>query len=189
MNKIKLGPLARLFPMPAVLVGGKNAGGGISFAAIAWAGIVNSEPPMLGVGIRKSRYTHSLITETGEFSVNVPSAQQAVETDFCGIVSGKEYDKAGVCGFTLFYGNLRYAPLISECPMNIECTVHKTIELPSHDLFIGRISEIHLDENLKGEGPGNTIDIEPLVFMGSRYATTHGDYGKPFSIGTKLKKG
>jgi len=186
MNKIKLGPDTLIFPMPAVLVGGK-AESKLSFAAIAWSGIVNSSPPMIGVGIRKSRFTHQLISETGVFSVNVPSADQAVETDFCGIVSGRNVDKAAVCNFTIFYGTLENAPLIQECPLNIECSVEKVIELPSHDYFIGKIIEIHMNEDLKLERGQEFARIDPLVFMGTHYARVTGNLGKAFSIGNRLK--
>ena len=176
MKKKKLGPDAKLYPMPAVLAGGRGDGGKVSFATLAWAGIVNSTPPMVGVAIRKSRYTHKLISETKSFSVNVPSAKQAVETDFCGIRSGRDHDKAAVCGFTVFYGENADAPLIEECPVNLECTVEQVVELPSHDLFIGRITETHVNDG----------DIDPLVFMGTHYAKVTGNLGKAFSCGTKL---
>jgi flavin reductase (DIM6/NTAB) family NADH-FMN oxidoreductase RutF len=187
MNKIKIGSDALIFPMPAVLVGCR-AQAGLSFAAIAWSGVVNSSPPMLGVGIRKSRFTHQLISESGVFSVNVPSADQAVETDFCGIVSGRNVDKAGVCKFSIFYGTLKNAPLILECPLNIECSVEKVIELPSHDYFIGKIVEMHLNEDLKIDRGRDFIRIDPLVFMGTHYARVTGNLGRAFSIGRQLKE-
>jgi len=185
MEKKKTGPGARIYPMPVVLIGSKGKDSKANFAAIAWAGVVNSEPPMIGVGIRKSRYTHQLITESSVFSVNIPSHEQAVETDYCGIVSGRKVDKTAVCHFTIFYGELKGAPLIEECPVNIECKVEKVIPLPSHDLFIGRVIEIHMDKDKTG-GKEN-IKVEPLVFMGTHYATTSGFFGKPFFIGKKLK--
>jgi flavin reductase (DIM6/NTAB) family NADH-FMN oxidoreductase RutF len=186
MKKIKIGPDALLFPMPAVLVGGR-AQERLSFAAIAWSGVVNSTPPMLGVGIRKSRFTHQLISESGVFSVNVPSADQAVETDFCGIVSGRNIDKVKACGFSVFYGTLENAPLIQECPLNIECSVEKVLELPSHDYFIGKIIEMHMDEDLKTAPGRGFLKIDPLVFMGTHYARVTGNLGRAFSIGRQLK--
>ncbi|MBN1799636.1 MAG: flavin reductase family protein [Spirochaetales bacterium] len=187
MNKIKIGPDALIFPMPAVLVGCR-AQADLSFAAIAWSGVVNSSPPMLGVGIRKSRFTHQLIAESGVFSVNVPSAKQAVETDFCGIVSGRNVDKVKACGFTVFYGTLQNAPLIEECPVNIECSVEKVVELPSHDYFIGKIVEIHMDQDVSGgDGPAYA-KIDPLVFMSTHYARVTGNLGRAFSIGRQLKE-
>jgi flavin reductase (DIM6/NTAB) family NADH-FMN oxidoreductase RutF len=186
MKKIKIGPDALLFPMPAVLVGGR-AKERLSFAAIAWSGVVNSTPPMLGVGIRKSRFTHQLISESGVFSVNVPSAEQAVETDFCGIVSGRNIDKVKVCGFSVFYGTLQNAPLIRECPVNIECSVERVIELPSHDYFIGKIVEVHINQDLSGEEGPAYAKIDPLVFMKTHYARVTGNLGRAFSIGRQLK--
>lgn len=187
MRKIKLGPDTILFPMPAALVGGKGKDGRVSFATIAWAGIVNSNPPMIQVSIRKSRFTHELISETGEFSVNIPSANQARETDFCGIVSGRNTDKVRKCGFTLFYGVLRNAPLITECPVNIECKTEQVVELPSHDCFIGKVVEVHMNEELKIDGQVENAKINPLVFMGTHYARATGNLGRAFSIGREIK--
>jgi flavin reductase (DIM6/NTAB) family NADH-FMN oxidoreductase RutF len=187
MKKIKIGPDAMIFPMPAVLVGCR-AEEGLSFAAIAWSGVVNSSPPMLGVGIRKSRFTHQLISQSGVFSVNVPSAEQAEETDFCGIVSGRKVDKVKACGFTVFYGTLQNAPLIRECPVNIECSVERVVELPSHDYFIGKIVEIHMNQDLSG-GDGHAYSrIDPLVFMKTHYARVTGNLGRAFSIGRQLQE-
>jgi flavin reductase (DIM6/NTAB) family NADH-FMN oxidoreductase RutF len=177
-----------LYPAPAVVVGSKMDDK-INFATFAWAGIVNSTPPMVGVGIRKSRFTHSLISQSSVFSVNVPSSKQAVEADFCGIASGKDVDKVQACKFTVFYGTLANAPLIEECPLNLECTVEKIIELGSHDYFIGRIVEVHLDENLAVDRSREPVRIDPLVFMGSHYARVTDNLGKCFSIGRALKKG
>lgn len=190
MNKKKADPRALLFPMPAVLVGGRSPDNRISFATIAWAGVVNSDPPMLGVAIRKSRLTHELVSGTGQFSVNVPSSEQAVETDYCGIVSGRDADKAAKCGFTLFYGSLENAPLIRECPVNLACVTEKVIELPTHDYFIGRIEELYVPDVPGGE-KAESEAADPLVFMGPRYARVTGDLGRPFSIGKQLgeKKG
>ncbi len=188
MTKIKLGPEAMLLPMPAVLVGGKGEKG-ISFATIAWAGVVNSTPPMIQVSIRKSRFTHELITASGQFSVNIPSADQAQETDYCGMVSGRDVDKAAACGFTVFYGTLENAPLIEQCPMNIECRVAETVILPSHDVFIGEVKEVHLDESLKIDRSKETVKIDPLVFMGTHYTKISGEIlGRAFSVGKTLAK-
>lgn len=185
--KTRIGPKAMLFPMPAVLVGARGIDGGVSFAAVAWAGVVNSTPPMLQVSIRKSRHTHELIGESGVFSVNVPSAGQARETDYCGIVSGRDVDKVERCGFTLFKGTLENAPLITECPVNIECEVVQVVELPSHDCIVGKVIETHLDESLVSEGKQDTAGIDPLVFMGPHYARVSGNLGRAFSIGNELR--
>lgn len=187
MQKIRTSPAPLLFPQPAVLVGCK-AGDDISFAAIAWAGIVNSTPPMLGVGIRRSRFTHALISKVNVFSVNVPSEKLAVQTDFCGIVSGRDIDKTAVCGFSLFYGEAENAPFIEECPLNLGCTVEKVISLPTHDYFIGKITEVYADEDLNTSAGLDFEKLKPLVYMGRHYATVAGNLGKTFSIGKQLKQ-
>ena len=89
MKKTKLKPEALLPPMPAVIVGSKNDDTKPNFTTIAWAGVVNSDPPMVSVAFRKSRYGHELMSKSRVFSVNIPSSRQAVETDYCGIISGR----------------------------------------------------------------------------------------------------
>jgi flavin reductase (DIM6/NTAB) family NADH-FMN oxidoreductase RutF len=186
MEKNKMGPGALLFPMPAVLVGGRAKDGRVNFTTIAWAGVVNSMPPMIGAGIRKSRFIHELIMESGVFSVNIPSHEQAAEVDYCGCVSGRKQDKASRCGFTVFYGGLENAPLIEECPMNITCRVEKIVELPSHDYFIGAVAEIYRNAD-PASGPGDEMEkISPLVFMGTHYSRVQGNLGKAFSVGKNV---
>ena len=148
---------------------------------------MNSAPPMIGVAIRKSRFTHGLISRAGVFSVNIPSSKLAKEADFCGTHSGKDHDKAKICNFTVFYGGLENAPLIRECPMNLECVVEKTIELPSHDYFMGKIVEVHLDENLSIDRSKEFVKIDPLVFMGTHYTKVSGNLGRAYFIGKELK--
>jgi flavin reductase (DIM6/NTAB) family NADH-FMN oxidoreductase RutF len=186
MEKVTLGSKTLIAPMPAVIVGAMGNNNAINFTTIAWAGIVNSTPPMLGVGIRQSRYIHKLISESSIFSVNVPSKDMAVEADFCGLVSGKDVDKAAQCGFTVYYGELDNAPLIEECPLNIECSVEKIIKLPSHDYIIGKIIQVHIDKDKAPVRGEVNAPIDALVFMGTHYAYTTGNLGKPFFIGKKL---
>ena len=132
--KKKLGPTTLLFPMPAVLVGTVVAGR-VNFMTAAWGGIANEKPAAISVAIRRTRLTLDGIRENGVFSINVPSVEEVKEVDFCGIYSGREEDKSGL--FKVFYGDLERAPLIRECPLNLECTVLRILELGSHALVIG----------------------------------------------------
>ena len=113
MKKVTLGPETYVYPKPTFLVGSK-VDNNPNFMAVAWSGIVNSEPPMISVSIRPQRFTLKGIKEHGTFSVNIPSENQMVETDYCGIYSGHREDKNRVCGFSVFYGKLETAPLIEE---------------------------------------------------------------------------
>ncbi len=112
MKKIALGPQTLIYPMPAFLIGA-NVGEKPNFMTAAWSGIAASTPPMITVALQHHRHTLKGIRENGAFSVNVPSANQAKETDYCGIVSGNtKADKVKDCNFTVFYGKLKNVPLI-----------------------------------------------------------------------------
>ncbi len=92
---------------------------------------------MLSIGINKAHYTPEGIRENGTFSVNIPSANMVEKVDYCGLFSGRKIDKSKL--FQIFYGDLKTAPMINECPICMECRVIETIDLPSHFLIIGQI--------------------------------------------------
>lgn len=163
MNKISLGPQTLVYPMPAFLVGAV-VGGKPNFMTVAWGGIAAGTPPMIAVGLQPQRYTLKGVKENGTFSVNVPSAGQVRETDYCGIVSGAaKPDKVKECSFTIFYGKLKTAPLIEQCPVNLECKAVHFLSLGSHILIIGQIEEVHISENCMTEGQPDPAKIDPLV--------------------------
>ncbi len=99
------------------------------------------------------------------FSVNVPSTDTVKETDYCGLVSGSKVDKVEVCRFKVFYGKLVSAPLLEQCPVNLECRVVHILDLGSHSLIIGRISEAHVSENCLTDGESDINKIKPLVYI------------------------
>ena len=126
MKKIALGPQTLIYPMPAFLIGA-SVDGKPNFMTAAWSGIAASTPPMITVALQHHRYTLKGIKENGAFSVNVPSAKLAKETDYCGLVSGTtKADKVKECNFKIFYGKTKNAPLIEQCPVNLECKVVHT---------------------------------------------------------------
>lgn len=155
-----------IYPMPALLVGA-NVDDKPNFMACAWCGIVNSEPPMLSVSLRPARYTLRGIEQNMTFSVNVPTAEWIRETDYCGIVTGAEADKVEVCQFKVFYGQLNNAPLIEQCPVNLECTVEHVLELVSHKLIVGKIVETHVSEDCLTEGKPDVNKIKPFIYVRS----------------------
>jgi flavin reductase (DIM6/NTAB) family NADH-FMN oxidoreductase RutF len=139
--KTKLGCKNCLYPLPTTLVGA-NVNGKPNFITIAHIGIIN--PEAVSLGINKIHYTNNGIRENGTFSVNIPSAELVKETDYCGLVSGKTTDKSSI--FKIFYGKLETAPMIEECPVNMECRLIKTVDFPNHDLFIGEIEDTYCDD-------------------------------------------
>jgi flavin reductase (DIM6/NTAB) family NADH-FMN oxidoreductase RutF len=137
---------------------------------LAWAGTVNSDPPMLSISVRKERYSHDLIRDKGEFVVNLTTEKLAFATDFCGVKSGRDIDKFEAVKLTPGKASLVEVPIIEESPVNIECRVRQVIELGSHDMFIAEIIAIQVDEQLMDEKGKLHLDKAELI------AYSHGEY-------------
>jgi flavin reductase (DIM6/NTAB) family NADH-FMN oxidoreductase RutF len=163
MTKKTFGPQTWLFPEPTVLVGA-NVGGKPNAMAVAWAGITGGDPPTICVALRHVRHTLKGIHENMTFSVNIPSVDQVKETDYCGLVSGAKTDKVKDCKLTVFYGVLKSAPLIEQCPVNIECEVQHILNVGSHSLVIGKIVETHVSEDCLTSGRPDVEKIRPIIY-------------------------
>ena len=189
MSKVTLGPQTIIYPNPALLIGA-NVHDKPNFMAVAWGGIANSEPPMISIALRHQRYTYIGVRQNMTFSVNVPSSDLMKETDYCGIISGAKADKVKVCNFNVFYGKLKNAPLIEQCPINLECTVVHMLNLGSHSLVIGKIEETHISESCLTDGNPDAAKIKPIIYTGKpedKYLTLGEVIGKAHSIGLELK--
>lgn len=188
MSKIMMGSKTLIYPMPVLLVGA-NVDDKPNFMAVAWCGIANGEPPMISVAIRPHRYTHRGIRQNLTFSVNVPSVDLIRETDYCGIISGSKADKVDVCQFKVFYGKLSNAPLIEQCPINLECRVLHILELGSHSLIVGRVEETYVSESCLTDGKPDVDKIKPLIYTAepARQYQAFGEVvGRAFSVGREL---
>lgn len=144
-------PCTMLAPVPAVMVSckGMEADAKPNIITIAWAGTVNSDPPMVSVSVRKNRFSHAIIKESGEFVVNLVDEQRCKALDFCGVRSGKDVDKFAKCGLTAMPAlGLAYAPAIAECPAYLACKVRHVLELGSHDMFVGEVVGVQVREDL-----------------------------------------
>jgi flavin reductase (DIM6/NTAB) family NADH-FMN oxidoreductase RutF len=171
--------------MPIVLVGA-NVGGNLNYMAVAWAGVASMSPPMIAVAINKIRHTEKGILENKTFSINIPAAKNSLELDYCGMVSGGKVDKSKV--FDAFYGKLNTAPLIRDFPINIECELRHTLELDSHNLYVGEIMDVHVANDCTTEGELDIGKIDPVVFAGQNYYHIGEIVGKAFSIGKGYMK-
>jgi flavin reductase (DIM6/NTAB) family NADH-FMN oxidoreductase RutF len=162
-------PFVALRPVPVVLVScghGEQA----NIIAIAWTGILCSNPPQVGIGVRPSRHSHGLIQETGEFVVNVPGERLIDEVEYCGHVSGREVDKFATRGLTPVPGSAVQTPIIAECPINIECQVSHTLSLGSHDLFVGQVVAVQFSQEVLDErGRVDNGKLKPILFTGEEY--------------------
>jgi len=191
MKKITLGPQTLVYPMPAFLIGASN-GERPNFMTAAWSGIAASTPPMITLALQHHRYTLKGIRENGVFSVNVPSAELVRETDYCGLVSGTaKADKVKDCNFTIFYGKLKKAPMIQQCPVNLECKVVHILTLGSHTLLIAQIEEVHVSEDCITDGQPDPAKIDPIMYVtgdDKAYCRIGEKIGPAFKIGLEIKK-
>jgi len=167
-----------LAPVPAVLVScGGAQGYGPNLVTLAWAGTVNSEPPMLSVSIRPSRYSHEIISKTREFVVNLTTASLARATDWCGVRSGRDVDKFAACHLTAIPSTKVTAPTVAESPLSLECRVKDIIPLGSHDMFLADILAVTVrEELLDKKGKFQLAKSGLLVYA-------HGEY---FLLGRRL---
>jgi flavin reductase (DIM6/NTAB) family NADH-FMN oxidoreductase RutF len=182
VEKIKFGPQTLLYPMPAVLVG-VNINKKPNFMAAAWCAIAAHKPPAVSVAIRKERYTLEGVRENGTFSINVPSSDMVKKTDYCGVYSGKKNDKSQI--FKAFYGDLKTAPLIQECPLNLECKVLHYLDVGTHTLVVGEIIETYLSEDCLTNGKVDPKKIDPLIYTPGtmKYHRLGEDIASAFKVG------
>ncbi len=188
-EKVKLGPRPLVYPMPSLLVGA-TVEGKTDFMVVAWGGVACGKPPMISLAIQHIRHTLKGINTSGTFSVNIPSREQVTETDYCGIVSGANTDKGKTCGFDIFYGTLGNAPMIKQCPVNLECKVVHTLDLGSHVLVVGEIIETYTSPECLTDGEPDVDKIKPFIYSGGK-ASQYLSFGEvlatAFEIGRKLK--
>lgn len=152
MVRRSLPPAIMLAPTPVVLVSCQRKGDKPNIITIAWTGVVCSRPPMVSISIMPSRHSHGIIRDSGEFVVNIPTMELSVETDYCGIVSGRDVDKFKSAGLTPEASTAVNAPSIRECPLSMECKLRNVMQLGTHDLFLGEIVAVTADESvLDGE--------------------------------------
>lgn len=172
--------------MPVCLVGA-NVEGKPNFEAIAWFSLVDYQPQLISISSEKSHYTNKGIHENKTFSVNIPSVKMAAVTDFCGLHSGSKVDKSKA--FKVFYGELKTAPMIKECPVNLECKLNRTIELLHGELFIGEIVGIYTEDRFLTGNKPDVKKIDPLIFEGSlgNYWKLGEHVAKAFEIGKDYK--
>jgi flavin reductase (DIM6/NTAB) family NADH-FMN oxidoreductase RutF len=170
-------PGTMLCPVPIVLVSSAASDGKPNMMTVAWTGTVCSEPPMISISLRKATYTYELIMASREYVVNVPSPRLIRATDYCGVVSGRDVDKFAKTGLTAAPASQVKAPIVLECPINIECAVRQVIELGLHTMFIAEILAVQVSEHLVTESGRLALEKEGLA------AYSHGGY---YALGKKL---
>lgn len=159
-----------LYPVPAAMVSAAGRDGRDNIITVAWTGTICSDPAMLYISVRPERYSYHMIRETGEFVVNLTTASLAWATDYCGVKSGRETDKWKDTGLTRAAACKVKAPLIAQCPVNLECRVTEVKELGSHHMFLAEVVAVDVDERYMDEK--GTFHLNRAGLM----AYSHGRY-------------
>lgn len=171
-------PGTLLYPLPAVLVSCGTTPEEYNLLTIAWTGTICSDPPMCYISVRKERHSHAIIARTGEFVINLTTRALARATDWCGVRSGRDYDKFKEMGLTPVPARHVAVPLIEESPVNIECRVKQVLELGTHDMFIAEVVGIEVDSQYIDPATGR-FALEKADLL----AYSHGEY---FTLGERL---
>jgi flavin reductase (DIM6/NTAB) family NADH-FMN oxidoreductase RutF len=189
MAKIKLeskaGPLPILGFYPTIMIGA-NVDGKPDFTTVAWTGVAASMPPHITIALQHHRYSLKGVRQNMSFSVNIPSAAQVKETDYCGLASGARVDKTADCAFLVFYGKLKNVPFIEQCPINHGCEVVQILNLGSHELIVGRIVESHVSEECLTNGRPDPAKVNPILFAGLGYYRIGEYLGDAFRCGIEI---
>lgn len=173
-DKIDLGAKVPSYPMPVVLVGAKVKGKP-NFLAVAWVTVAAHTPPRVAVALNKAHFTNQGIKENKTFSVCIPSEDMIEATDYCGLFSVSKADKSGV--FDVFYGKLKTAPMIEECPVNLECGLDKVVDNGSHEMFIGDVVSTYTEKKYL---TGEAVDLRKArPFVLSLYERQYYALGEP----------
>jgi len=186
--KQKIGSQNALYPMPVTLVGAL-VDGKVNFVTIAHVGILNARSPhLISLGINKAHYTNAGIKANRTFSVNIPSQDMVVETDYMGLVSGRDTDKSTV--FEVVFGELQTAPMIKDCPVSMECRLHEIVDNPTHDIFVGEIVATYVDDSVLTDGRIDLAKVRPMLFdMSSKQYWALGQaIGRAWHVGRQLKQ-
>jgi len=176
MEKIFWKGGALLAPVPPVLVTCGTAEQ-CNVLTIGWTGICATHPPMTYISVRPTRHSYGMIKESGEFAVNLATADMVKAVDFCGVRSGRDTDKLAVCGLHLTEAENSDVPILAESPVSLSCKVTQIIPLGSHDMFLAEIIGAAVDaQYIDSKG---RLDLQRSGLL----AYAHGEY---FTLGKKL---
>ena len=167
-----------LYPLPVVMVTVAGRDGRPNIITVAWTGTVCTTPPMCYISVRPERHSYAVIRRTGEFVINLTTRSMARATDWCGVRSGRDFDKFRETGLTPVPAERVAAPLIAEAPVSIECRVRQVLPLGTHDMFLAEVVNVQADEAYIDPATGRFCleRAEPIVY-------SHGEY---FALGDAL---
>ena len=160
-----------IYPLPAVLVSCGESEQEYNLFTVAWTGTVCTNPPMCYISVRPERHSYDIIKRTGEFVINLTTASLARATDWCGVRSGRDYDKFSEMGLMAEPAAVVSAPVVGESPVSIECRVRQVIELGSHDMFLADVVNVLVDEQYINPETGKLeLDRAEIITY------SHGEY-------------
>lgn len=171
-EKVDLKGSVILNPVPVVMVTSRGKDGKDNVFTVGWVGTVCTKPPMLSISVRPERLSHKYISETMEFTVNMPTSKLTKAVDYVGVRSGKTVDKIKKMNFTMKEGTNVSSPYIDECPVSIECKVKTVLQLGTHDCFIAEVVGSHVNKNLFDEKGKIHLEKADLI------SYCHGEYFK-----------
>ena len=171
-EKVDLKGSVILNPVPVVMVTSRGKDGKDNVFTVGWVGTVCTKPPMLSISVRPERLSHKYISETMEFTVNMPTSKLTKAVDYVGVRSGKTVDKIKEMNFTMKEGTNVSSPYIDECPVSIECKVKIVLQLGTHDCFIAEVVGSHVNKNLFDEKGKIHLEKADLI------SYCHGEYFK-----------
>ena len=171
-EKVDLKGSVILNPVPVVMVSSRGKDGKDNVFTVGWVGTVCTKPPMLSISVRPERLSHKYISETMEFTVNMPTSKLTKAVDYVGVRSGKTIDKIKEMNFTMKEGTNVSSPYIDECPVSIECKVKTVLQLGTHDCFIAEVVGSHVNKNLFDKKGKIHLEKADLI------SYCHGEYFK-----------
>ena len=171
-------PGTMIYPLPAVLVSCGASPEEYNLVTVAWTGTLCTDPPMCYISLRRERHSYDIIKRCGEFVINLTTEAMACATDWCGVRSGRDYDKFRETGLTPERASVVAAPAVAESPVSIECRVREIVPLGSHDMFVAEVVNVLVDEQYMNPQTGK-FELERAGLI----AYSHGEY---FSLGKML---
>ena len=170
--KRRFKPGTMIYPLPAALIScGKNADE-YNIFTVSWIGTICSEPAMCYISVRPSRHSYDIIKRNGEFVINLTNEEMAFATDWCGVKSGRDFNKFKEMNLTPEKTEVVDSVLVKESPLSIECKVKQIIPLGSHDMFLAEVLAVHADEKYMDENHKFHLEkSEPIVYSHGSYIT------------------
>lgn len=181
--KVTVNSFRPIYPTPAALITSVAPDGTPNIITLGEVyNLSLSRPTVVGIGIHKARYSHTLISQTREYVVNLPTTGLVEQVDRCGTISGRDVDKFAAVGLTPLPASRVRPPLVAECPINVECVLRDVIEMGDHDTFVGEVVAVHADQELLDEDGRVCLDrLDALCFM-----SCYGARGEYWSLDKKI---